>query len=66
MQGFCHFNQHGWFRTIATQASAERVPRDVGSFAMPQPNNIDQRALGRVQANSITLLDFELLTCRTF
>ncbi len=47
---------------MRTQPSAQGLPRDIAAFQVSQPNNVDQRALGRVDTDGASRADIERFT----
>ena len=56
-EGSGHLDQRRRPGTLSSKPAAQRLPRDLCPFPMAQPDHIDQRALGRVEAEGQTVPD---------
>src|SRR5512146_2179947 len=56
-EGSGHLDQRRRPGTLSSKPAAQRLPRDLCPFPMAQPDHIDQRALGGVEAEGQTVPD---------
>ena len=59
VEGSGHLDQCRRSGTLSSEPAAQRLPRDGRSFAMAEPDHIDQRALGGVEAEGQIVPDLD-------